>query len=598
MRAFCPRRLVAALFLAAIQVTSLASAGSLPSRLVLLLDGVSYTDIRALQETTHQKAFQHGYFPASRLISTFPSISDPAWSEILGNDPPPGYQRTYFNALLGAQVSANGVTSLAEYEQQMTWQLHGDFRRVMSYGSPVRAFNYELNQVIKGFLQSTGSQTSYYALIHSTDSAQHLWGDIQSMLCTLDEKLQELRATYRAREGKELEILILSDHGNSHAGGGKRVAIKGFLKKHGYRVAKSLSNPQDVVLPTAGIESWVEIHNSPAETTNLVELLSNLEGVDLVTARLPNQTDRFIVRNSKGEQAEIQWNAERKSFKYRIGTGDPLDYERIMDALANKHAFDINGFAPADDWMAETLAHRYPLALERIVRGHTQVAVNQASILLSLNNAYVHSGWLIKRGISLVKSGGTHGALDDLSSTGVLLSNFSPTQDTSTSRVAALFDGFKGRRDYRAETTGAEWLCRKVCDFQAISSVPSDHYKICAHEFFLRVWTPAFARIDPQTPISITIEKSGLPVRVRRSDPDPAEAFKQGLTLYPSCAALSCDRTYALPPTVALQPQTPYRISIRILEGNQSKQVFQFTFRTDPRGTPIAPLLETEPRPK
>jgi hypothetical protein len=31
------------------------------------------------------------------------------------------------------------------------------------------------------------------ALIHSTDSAQHLWGDIQSMLCTLDEKLEEQR---------------------------------------------------------------------------------------------------------------------------------------------------------------------------------------------------------------------------------------------------------------------------------------------------------------------------------------------------------------------------------------------------------------------
>src|SRR5258708_4163919 len=159
MRAFRPRRLAAALFLAATQATSLASTSSLPSRLVLLLDGVSYADIRALQETTHQKAFQQGYFPASRLISTFPSISDPAWSEILGNDPPPGYQRTYFNAVLGSQVSVNGVTSLAEYEKQMTWKMNSDFRRVMSYGSPVRSFKYELNQVIKSFLQSTGPQT-------------------------------------------------------------------------------------------------------------------------------------------------------------------------------------------------------------------------------------------------------------------------------------------------------------------------------------------------------------------------------------------------------------------------------------------------------
>jgi len=35
--------------------------------------------------------------------------------------------------------------------------------------------------------------------------------------------------------------------------------------------------------------------------------------------------------------------------------------------------------------------------------------------------------------------------LDDINSTGVLLSSFAPTTDTSTSRAAALFNGFKGR---------------------------------------------------------------------------------------------------------------------------------------------------------
>jgi hypothetical protein len=451
---------LALLVLSTSQAMQLTNTPSLPYRLVLLLDGVSYQDVRALQEGTklaaagprqvHPQAFRHGYFPASRLISTFPSISDPAWSEILGVDAPPGYQRTYFSAADDSLVSLNGVTSVADYEKQMTWQLHGNFRRAASYGSPVRAFKYELNQTIKNFLESSSTETNYYALIHSTDNAQHLWGDIQSMLCTLDEKLELLRAFYRAREGRELEILILSDHGNNHAGRGKRVAIKGFLTKHGYRVAKSLSKSKDVVLPTAGVESWVEIHNLPSETSNLVKLLSDLKGVDLVTARLPDQTNRFIVRSSKGEQAEIEWDARRNSFKYQMESGDPLDYRGVVDALANKGELDSGGFASADAWMAETLTHRYPVALERIVRGHSTVTVNTASILLSLNNAYVHSGWLINRGISLVKSGGTHGALDDINSTGVLLSSFEPTKDTSTSRVAALFDGFKGRRDDRS----------------------------------------------------------------------------------------------------------------------------------------------------
>jgi len=452
------------LLLAAMAALPLTSTASLPARLVLLVDGVSYQDVKALQEgsafrTDHGKrvplrAFQQGYFPASRMISTFPSISDPAWTEILGNDPPPGYQRTYFSAATRSQISLNGVTSSAEYEKQMTWQMQGGLRRFLSYGSPVRSFKYELNEIVKSFLRSSGDTTNFYALIHSTDSAQHLWGDIDSMLCALDEKLQELRAIYRAREGRELEILILSDHGHNHAGSGKRVAIKRFLTDHGYRITKSPAGPKDVVLPTAGIESWVEVHNAPSETTNLVQLLSHLAGVDLITAPVPGQKDLFLVVNSKGELAFI----ERKgsSFKYEMERGDPLNHRRVIEALARRHELDANGFASADAWMAKTLTHQYPLALERIVRGHTTLARNPASILISLDNAYVHSGWFLRRGIALVRSGGTHGALDEINSTGVLISTFAPTKDTSTSRAAALFNGFSGRSDsYRAKS-GAE----------------------------------------------------------------------------------------------------------------------------------------------
>ena len=469
------------LLMVAQAMPSIGSA-SLPARLILLVDGVSYCDVKALQEGTSSKAtrgrttqaFQFGYFPVSRLISTFPSVSDPAWNEILGNPPAPGYQRTYFSEATGSGASENGVTSSAEYEKQMTWQLRGNLRRLASYGSPVRAFRYELSEVIKNFLQSDGQEANFYALIHSTDSAQHLWGDINSMLCVLDESLQELRAIYRAREGKELEILILSDHGNNHAGSGKRIGIRHFLAKHGYRIRNSLTRPKDVVLPTAGIESWVEIHNSPSETINLVQLLSHLDGVDLVTARLPNEKNRFIVMSSKGERAVIEWNSQDDSFKYESETGDPLRYRPVVEALASRHVLDSKGFATADSWMAATLTHHYPLALERIVRGHTKVTLNPASILISLDNAHVHSGWLIMRGIALVRSGGTHGALDDISSTGVLLSSFAPTQDTSTSRVAALFDGFKGRRDDRLGENSAEWLSGKSRRPEASGRRPKD----------------------------------------------------------------------------------------------------------------------------
>lgn len=446
------------LSLLVLMMLPLSSHATLPRRLVLALDGVAYRDVKALQEGVtyrdrrgrqfHRQAFQNGYFPVSRMISTFPSVSDTAWTEILGDRPLPGYQRTYFSTAANMEIFQNGISTSMEYERQMSWQEAGGLRRSMGYGFPVHTFNYEVHKMLRSFLNATNQCGTFYAYLRTPDDAQHVSADILAMLSTLDEKLQELRSTYRAREGRELEIVILSDHGNNHAGPARRVAIQAFLKRAGYRIAKSILNPKDVVLPTVGIESWVEIHNSPGETEKLARLLTGLKGVDILTAQDPDHPNQFTVINSKGERAVIEWNCVKNTFRYSARTGDPIDYLPVVQALARKKLLDPDGFATADSWMSETLTHHYPLALERIVRGHTRGALNPATILISLDNAYVHSGWLVKQVSELTRLGGTHGALDDLNSNGMLLSSFAPTQDTSANRVAGLFDGFKGMRDF------------------------------------------------------------------------------------------------------------------------------------------------------
>ena len=75
---------------------------ALPRRLVLGLDGIAFRDMKALQAGVtytniwgmrlHHQAFSlnEGYFPVSHLISTFPSTSDVAWTDIFGDRPLPG----------------------------------------------------------------------------------------------------------------------------------------------------------------------------------------------------------------------------------------------------------------------------------------------------------------------------------------------------------------------------------------------------------------------------------------------------------------------------------------------------------------------------
>ena len=444
-------------------VASTGHAAPLPQRLVVLLDGVSYRDMKAFQEGVSytnprgrwntRRGFDDGYFPVSRLVSTFPSVSDVAWTEMLGDRPLPGYQRTYFDLAGGREVRQNGVTTTMEYEFQMHWELRSGYRRALGYVYPHATFKHEVRQLVKSFLATRDNTEYFYALIRASDDAQHTTGDIFALLDILDDELRSLGERYQTLEGRKLEILILSDHGNNHAGAGKRVPICTFLKKAGYRLSDHIVSAKDVVLPTAGIESWVELHCAPSETERLAESLTHLRGVDCITARIEGSPDHFLVLNARGERARIEWRSEQNAFRYVPERGDPLGYQPALDALARAHEFDSEGFAPAAAWMRETLAHRYPIALERIVRGHTQVVMNPCAIIISLKNGYVHTSWILKQLSSLIRQGGTHGTLDYLSSNGILLSNFAPMQDTSTCRVATQCEGFVGLRDASSTQT-------------------------------------------------------------------------------------------------------------------------------------------------
>jgi hypothetical protein len=580
---------------------------ALPSRLVLALDGVSYRDLTALQagitvtnfwgKTIRRQAFtaNEGYFPVSRMISTFPSASDVAWTDIFGDRPLPGYQRTYFSTAANAEISINGVTTSMEHERQMDWQVENGFLRAMGYLFPLHIYQHELRGLSENFWKAAGAERNFYVYIRASDDAQHMDCDIVVMLCRLDRELQALRARYQARTGRDLQIVILSDHGHNHAGPGERVAVRAFLEQAGYRIAKNIFSPKDVVLPTVGIESWVEIHNAPAETETLAQQLCRLKGVDVLAARLPDQTNRFLVLNAKSGRAVIDWQPEKNSFRYTTANGDPLNYRPQLEAFAQSDQLDADGFATADAWLAATMTNHYPLALERIVRGLTRNTLNPATILISLDNHYVNDDWLVQKGSRLVSCGSTHGGLDDRCSDGILLSNFAATQDTSTGRVAGQFENFPDVKNFRAEENGAELVTKDEQALTQIARVPFDRdfSRLPDDGVYLRIWSPTFFKLDRATPVEVTIKK------VHRFSPAPGQndgrtvkvASRLGVTFdqpvaFPDGAAN--ERIYALPAGLILEPQTKYKISGAIRAQNKTRRLFGFNFQTDRDGRPAA----------
>lgn len=569
---------------------------ALPARLVLALDGVAYRDMRAIQDgitftnfwgkSFQRRAFtaEEGYYPVSRMISTFPSASDVAWTDIFGDRPLPGYQRTYYSTAVNSLISLNGVTTTMEHEHQMHYQLQDGFLRAMGYLYPVRTFREEMQGGIARFWQTTGTQHNFYFYSRASDDAQHLDCNIFALLFDVDHRLQKMRARYKALTGRDLEIVILSDHGHNHAGRGIRADDGAFLEKAGYHVTTTIAGPRDVVLPVVGIENWIEVHCAPAETEKLAHLLCHLKGVEILTAALPDRANSFLVMNAKDQCAEIQWNPARNSFRYSTRTGDPLQYSPVLEILSKNHQLDANGFAGADAWMAATMTNHYPLALERIVRGFTRGALNPANILISLDNRHVNDYWWTEKGSRLVSCRSTHGGLDDICSDGIVLCNFKPTHDTSTARVAEQFENFPGLRDFRTEESGGEFVTKREQALPRIAHVPFDrtYSELPGDGVYLRIWSPQLAAADFNSPIRAKIQDA----RQYSTSPAPLElAFDKPISFSENAPN---ERVYALPPGLKLEPQTQYEITGWLQNNPRAGRIFNFQFYSDQDGR-VAP---------
>jgi hypothetical protein len=267
----------------------------------------------------------------------------------------------------------------------------------------------------------------------------------------------------------------------------------------------------------------------------------------------------------------------------------------VVESLAHEKKLDADGFASADDWMDETMTNHYPLALQRIIRGLTCVTLNPATILVSLDNRYVHAGWLVNSGSQLESCGSTHGALDDINTLGIILTNFKPTRDLPTDQVAGFFDGFPGLRQYRDQENGAEFVTREEQATTRIRRDPFDwnYQSLPDDEVFLRVWSPELAGPGVGAPVEAVIEKLSGTI-----DPQTGAAnlqpkvgharnvtFREPVSFPRNCAY---ERVYACPANLGLEPRAEYRISGWVPGADKDAGRFDFTFRTDDHGKPVA----------
>lgn len=412
------------------------AAAALPSRLVLALDGAAYHHVRALQAGQGGRRCFAGFKPASRLISTYPSLSDAAWADIFGLPPLESYQPLHYSYARNELSGEKGLASMGdtpEYLRRMDWHLTGSWTNLAGYLFPRRVFRRELARIRNAFLRS--ERPEFYALVHTLDYAVHMGRDPADYLCAVDAWVEGLR-----RERAGLEVVIVSDHGTDDLVP-RRLPIPEHLERSGFRVVKRLERRGDVVLPVDGMLNVVLAFPFVEDIPAVAAALAALPGVDLVTVALPHRRGEVRVLK-RGEEAVVRRRGSRCA--YEAVQGDPLLHAPVAAALRRSGAADARGYASAEAWLAATMVHPYPAALERVLRGHEGLVRSPAPVIASLapGNVSVHlPTWI---GSRLVSLGGTHGALDARSSTGVALSTERAAPDTTTDRVRRHLGGFAG----------------------------------------------------------------------------------------------------------------------------------------------------------
>ncbi len=356
-------------------------------RLVIILDGVPYETIAELKT---EGRFRHFNAPA-RMISTFPSLTNPAMVEILQHEDSPGYEDHYYdrgrNRLLGTiQDRLRGEKFIAGTFRE-TFDYHAAaFNGALGYvAAPIgTAAMAQLDLVELRMAFRNSDSPLFVGYIGETDSLAHLGGKehLKSFLRTVDRAVEELIVEAGTRGGT-LEVEMFSDHGNRY-GEHKHVRLNEALKQAGFVTEKSLKTERSVVLPKHGLVGSSMLFTLPESRARVAEVAAATGGVDFAVYPSEENTLELISRRGR---ARLERNGER--FKYEATSGDPLALNSIIEGMKSRGQMDGNGFADADFWWQATRDHNYVDPLRRVFGGFGKHVKNRADVIVSYEDGYL-----------------------------------------------------------------------------------------------------------------------------------------------------------------------------------------------------------------
>jgi hypothetical protein len=432
--------------------------GELPHTLVLALDGVPYSFMEAMYAAGHFRQF----FRPSRMVSTFPSMTDVAFSEIFALAPPQGYQQVYYSYENNQRVGGLGreLFHLQEFERRFHALSDSKLHLLSLYVTSRMVAHSEWRRLARRFRASNDTPV-FYGYIAGTDSIAHRHGvkALWKFMRYLERRVADLQEQYRAATGRKLGVILFSDHGNTMVKG-RLIPAKQELKKLGYQYRWQLRNARSVVSPIAGIVSYWALYTDHTAAPALARGLVNVEGINAVLFIPPLRPGDIVpgvvgVVNQLGE-ARLHFDFARNRGLYEPVWGDPLEYRDVMARANEQGLVDEDGYVPQAMLFALTADHKYPDAIRRGYGCFYGAVQHPATIVVSLAPGYEFSSSFLK-GLAVISTRwGTHGGLQAEDSLGVYMRTDRPTTDIGAAdmQYELDLDYFQRQRKHRATPTG------------------------------------------------------------------------------------------------------------------------------------------------
>jgi hypothetical protein len=380
---------------------------------VILLDGIPYDLIAQMYQQGHFRLF----YPPSKVVAPFPSMTDVAYTEMFMPGKLLGFEAKYYDRANHCLSDGNAVYLAAgndPWSKRLQYRVPRLFDAV-GYVSPDFVFDHELAAIEKMMNRCQSGTAMGYSVGTSNVGTRQGRQGFEKCLLAVDRLCEKIMYERKGR----CCFTLISDHGHNLTAA-QYFDVAGALKSQGHHVVKKLSEPGDVVVVDFGLVTSSAVYtDTPAD---LAEVLVNYYGqVDLAVYPQTIAGFRKIVVRSKEGLAYVSRSGE--GYRYDVQKGDPLKLLPIIKKLRKAGKVNAKGIIDDRALFDATIDHEYPDPLARVWRAFDGMVKYPPDLEISLKDGYFSGDASFSRTINVES---THGSLNRINSLTFVMTTYEP----------------------------------------------------------------------------------------------------------------------------------------------------------------------------